>query len=452
MSKTYKIKKGLNIPLKGNAEKVLNNAGRSREYAIKPPDFYGVVPKMLVQKGEQVKVGSPLFYNKYNEMVIFTSPVSGVFKGVVRGEKRRIMEVRIDASEEDDYMDFGSADPKNISSDRIIEKLLSSGLWATIRQRPYSIIANPEDRPKSIFISAFDTSPLAPDMDFLVNGQEESFQTGLYALAQLTEGKVHLSINEKDNLSEAFTNAKNVQINKFTGPHPAGNVGIQIHHIDPLNPGEVVWYIDVQNVIMIGRLFRKGIYDPRKIIAVTGSEIIKPRYWRIIQGASIKNLMENNLIMDEDHLRFISGNVLTGSKIRRDGFVGFYDSQVTVIPESNKPEFLGWLFPGINKYSTSGTFLSSFTPWKKHRIDTKLHGGNRAFVLTGKYEKVLPMDIYPVQLLKAIMINDIELMEKLGIYEIAPEDFALCEFICPSKIEVQTIIREGLDNLLKENS
>lgn len=451
MSKTIKLRKGLNIPLKGEAEKILNTAERSSLYAIKPPDFHGIVPKLLVKEGEKVKAGSPLFYNKYDEKIIFTSPVSGKFKEIVRGEKRKILEVIIEADYEDSYIDFGKEDPSDLSKDDIIEKLLQSGLWSTVTQRPYSVIANPKDTPKAIFVSAFDTSPLAPDFDFILNGQEETFQTGLNVLKKLTSGKVHLSINQPKTFNKGLTNAKNVEVHKFKGPHPAGNVGIQIHHIDPINSGEIVWCVDFQNVIILGRLFEKGIYDARKIINITGSEILKPRYWRIIQGASIQNLVENNLTTDNyESLRFISGNVLTGSKISKDGFVGFYDSQVTVIPEGNNPDFLGWLLPKISKYSASRTMPSFLNPWKKYRINTNLNGGERPFVVTGKYEKVLPMDILPVQLLKAIIINDIELMEKLGIYEVAPEDFALCEFICTSKIEAQSIIRDGLDKLQKE--
>ncbi len=454
MSKTtIKLKKGLNIPLKGEAEKILNTAERSGLYAIQPPDFHGIVPKMLVKEGENIKAGSPLFYDKNNEKIIFTSPVSGKFKEIIRGEKRRILEVRVKADQDDDYLDFGAADPKNLNHEDIMNKLLASGLWSTIRQRPYSVIANPDDKQKAIFVSAFDSAPLAPDFDFLIDGQEDEFQTGLDVLKKLTKGKVHLSINEKRTMRRALTHARNVEVHKFTGPHPSGNIGVQIHHIDPVNIGDIVWYVDFQNVIMLGRLFKNGIYDGRKIIALTGSEVKRPRYWRVIQGASVENLLKNNLSTeDSSSLRFISGNVLTGSKIYKEGFIGFYDSQVTVIPEGNKPEFMGWLLPKPSKYSATRTLFSWLMPWKKYRLDTNLNGGNRAFVLTGFYEKVLPMDILPMQLIKAIMINDIELMEKLGIYEVAPEDFALCEFICPSKTEMQSIIRDALDNIQKEFS
>ncbi len=453
MSKTIKIRRGLNIPLKGLAEKILNNAERSDTYAIKPTDFHGLVPKLLVEEGEEVKAGSPLFYNKYDERIILTSPVSGRFTEIVRGEKRKILEVRIKPDQQDDYVDFGSADPKSLDREKVVGKLLASGLWAAIKQRPYSVIANPDDKPKAIFVSAFDSAPLAPDLDFIINGQEKTFQTGLNVLTKLTNGKVHLSINENRTLNRALTHAKGVEIHRFSGPHPAGNVGIQIHHIDPINSGDIVWHIDLQSLIMIGRLFENGIYDGRKVIALTGSEVLKPRYWRIIQGASIEKLMEKNLTTeDTSSLRFISGNVLTGTKIYREGFVGFYDAQVTVIPEGNKPEFMGWLIPKLNKYTATRTLFSHLMPWKRYRLDTNMNGGNRPFVITGQYEKVLPMDILPVQLVKAIIINDIELMEKLGIYEVAPEDLALCEFVCTSKTEVQTLIRQGLDTLQKEFS
>lgn len=451
MSNPIKIKKGLNIPLLGEAEKILNTAPRSASYSVCPPDYHGLTPKMLVKEGDKVKAGTPLFFDKYNEKIIFTSPVSGTFTDLVRGEKRKILRVTIDADPFDDYIKLSSGDPLQMSREQVVENILSSGLWPAIQQRPYSVIANPSQTPKAIFVSAFDSAPIAPDLDFIVNGQEDFFQTGLNALTRLTDGKVHLSVNAETTLSKAFLNAKNVTIHHFTGPHPAGNVGIQIHHIDPINKGELAWHIDVQHIIMIGKLFENGIYDASKIIALTGSEVLNPRYYKVVSGARIEDIIANNLRVEADtRKRFVSGNVLTGTAVPKGNYLRFYHNQITVIPEGDKPEILGWIAPNLDKFSLSRSFPAFLTPWRKYRHNTNIRSGERPFVVTGLYEKVLPMDIMPMQLLKSIMINDIDMMERLGIYEVAPEDFALCEYVCPSKIDIQDTIREGLDVLMKE--
>ncbi len=453
MSKTIKIKKGLNIPLQGAAEKVLSNAPRSAQYSVCPTDFHGLTPKMLVKEGEKVKAGTPLFFDKYNEKIIYTAPVSGTFSDLIRGEKRRILKVTIAADAADDYVDFGKADPLSLSRDQVVEKLLLSGLWPSIRQRPFSVVANPQITPKAIFVSAFDTAPLAADMDFILSGQEGEFQTGLNALTKLTNGKVHLSVNAEQTFNKGFLEAQNVELHNFSGPHPAGNVGIQIHHIDPIDKGDVVWYLGVQHIIMIGRLFEKGIYDASKIIALTGSEVIKPQYLRVISGAKAVDATSQNLRSQSDNpIRLISGDVLSGLQITEHDYLRFYDNMITAVPEGNEAEAFGWITPGFSKFSISRSFPAFLMPNKKYRLTTKMHGGERPFVITGLYEKVLPMEILPLQLLKSIMINDIDLMEKLGIYEVAPEDFALCEYVCPSKIDIQDTIREGLDIIMEEFS
>ena len=448
MLKTIRLRKGLNIRLKGTAEKIFIKTARTEFFAIKPPDFHYITPKMEVKVNDKVKVGSILFHDKYRPDILFSSPVSGVVEEIKRGERRRILEVIIKADEKDEFIDFGKADPVSISKEDIINKLLKSGLWPFIRQRPYGIIANPADTPKSIFISAYNSAPLAPDCDYVVTGEEKSFQTGIYALSKLTNGKIHLNVNGKYPPSPVYAKAKNVQLNSFIGKHPAGNVGVQIHHIDPINKGDIVWYLYPQDVITIGRFFKKGIYDTNRIVALTGSEVEKPRYFKTSMGACIKEIIKDNI--KSDNVRFISGDVLTGTKIIADGFLSFYDTQLTVIPEGNQYEMFGWLLPGFKKFSISRTFLSWLMPDRKYTVNTNLHGGKRAFVITGEYEKVLPMDIYPMQLLKAIMVEDIDKMEQLGIYEVIEEDFALCEFVCPSKTEIQSIIRKGLDLIKKE--
>jgi Na+-transporting NADH:ubiquinone oxidoreductase subunit A len=448
MEEVIKLRKGYNINLKGKAEKIFIQSDPSETYAVKPIDFPGIFPKLTIQVDHDVKAGSPLFFNKYNSDVLFTSPVSGKVIAINRGERRRILEVVIQADKEIRYVSFLKADPKDLNREQIIKNLLKSGLWPFIRQRPYHIIANPEDEPKAVFISAFDTAPLAPDYDFALKNDGQYFQTGLDALSKLTSGKVHLSLNGTYPPNKIFSEAKNVELHYFSGPHPAGNVGVQIHHIDPINKGDLVWIVNAQDVVTIGRLFGKGIYDASRIVALTGSEIKYPRYYKTMNGASVSNLVEKNV--ENGKLRYISGNVLTGLKIPKDGFIGFYDSQITVIPEGDYYEFLGWGLPGFKKYSVSRSFFSWLTPKKEYSVDTNLKGGRRAFVMTGQYEKVLPMDIYPVQLIKAILVEDIDLMENMGIYEVAEEDFALCEFVCTSKTEVQSIIRQGIDLLIRE--
>jgi Na+-transporting NADH:ubiquinone oxidoreductase subunit A len=449
MSDVIKIRKGLDIKLSGEADKQLTEVSPVL-VALKPPDFNGVFPKLFVKEGNAVKAGTPVFFDKYRENIIFTSPVSGTIKEVFRGPKRKMLRIVIEPDGKMNYETFGKGDPNDMSREQITEKLLKSGVWANIRQRPYSIIANPDDKPKSIFISAFDSSPLAPDYGFIVEKNRQAFQTGLNALAKLTTGKIHLNVWAEETTSTVFMEAQNVQINRFSGPHPVGNVGIQIHHLDPVNKGEIVWYLNPQAVTTIGKLFMEGIHDASKIIALTGSETKKPEYLRVIGGTSLPPLIRGRV--KGSNVRFISGNVLTGTKIEPEGYLGFYDNQLTVIPEGNYYEFLGWSMPRFDKFSFSRTFFSWLTPNKQYKLDTNLNGGHRAFVITGLYEKVFPMDIYPMQLLKAIMVKDIDLMEQLGIYEVDEEDFALCEFIDPSKTEMQAIVREGLDMIHKEMS
>ena len=448
MSKIIKIKKGLDIKLKGAAEKIISNVQPSPTFAVKPTDFPGVVPKLLARPGDRVKAGTILFFDKSRPDVKFSSPVSGELKAVNRGERRRILEVVVEADGKNEYEDFGAADPGNLDREQIVKKIQDAGLWPSIRQRPYAVIARSQSEPKAIFISGFDTAPLSPDMDFVVKGNNSAFQTGINVLNKLTAGEVHLSLNADYPASDVFTQANGVTLHHFKGPHPAGNPGVQIHHIDPVNKDEVVWYIQPQEVIMIGRLFEQGTYDASKIMAITGSEVKKPRYFKVLSGTSIEPFVLENV--NQGELRYISGNALTGSRINKIGYLGYYDSQVTVLPEGNYFEMFGWILPGFKKLSVSRSFPSWLTPGREYKVDTNLKGGERPFVVTGEYEKVLPMKIYPMHLLKAILVDDIEKMEQLGIFEVAEEDFALCEFICPSKTEIQSIIRQGIDLMIKE--
>jgi Na+-transporting NADH:ubiquinone oxidoreductase subunit A len=450
MSKEIRLKKGLNIKLVGEADKVYASVKPTAKYVVKPTDFHGLTPKLTVKVGDKVKAGTVVFFDKYDEKIKFCSPVSGEVTAIVRGTKRRILEVVINAEAEISYETFTPFTAESLSREQIIDSMLKAGVWPFVRQKPYDIIANPTDMPKAIFISTFNSAPLTIDNDFALYGMDELFQKGLNFIVKLTTGKTHLNIDGNTNPSKVFTEAKGVEINKISGVHPAGNVGVQMHHIDPINKGEVVWYLEPQDVITIARLFTEGKYDVSRIIVLGGSQIQKPRYYRIISGSSITNLLADNL--KEGDNRVISGDVLSGQQIDENGTLGFYHTTITAIEEGKEQEFLGWILPGMHKFSASKTFLSWLTPSKKYALNANMHGEERAYVMTGEYEKVLPMDIYPTQLIKACMIEDIELMENLGIYEVAPEDLALCEFVCTSKIEVQSIIRHGLDLVRKENS
>ncbi len=448
MSEIIKIKRGLDIKLQGKADKTVSQDAISGLYAIKPTDFIGLTPKLIVNEGDLVKAGTPLFFDKNRPEVKFVSPVSGKVVEVSRGERRKILAVIIESDGKNDFLKFATASPADLSREKITEALLESGMWPMIIQRPYGVIADPTKKPKAVFISGFDTAPLAPDLNFLMKDSEKAFQTGINALKKLTEGKVHLSLPANSEVCPAFAKAVNIEVHYFSGPHPAGNVGIQIHHIDPLNKAEEVWVVSPQNVAAIGKLFLEGVFDNSVTIALTGSEVLKPSYYKVVRGTSVLGLFKDNLTGKE--LRYISGDVLSGTRISKDGFLGFYDNQISVIPEGNYYDFLGWALPGLDKYSTSRSFFSWLTPSKKYALDTNLKGGERAFVMTGEYEKVLPMDIYPVMLIKAILAEDIDKMEQLGIYEVVEEDMALCEFVCTSKTEVQSILRKGLDLMKKE--
>ena len=444
MAGTIKIRKGVDIKLKGVADKVLNSASYDT-VAIKPTDFHGVTPKLLVKEGAEVKAGTPLFFDKYNEQVKFCSPVSGEVAAIVRGDKRKILEVKILADKETRYESFS---PSSDSKEHVTNALCEAGLWPFIKRRPYDVIARPDETPKAIFISAFDTNPLAADYDFALHGMESEFQAGLDAISKLTTGKVHLNVHSERTTSSQFKSAKGVSINEFSGPHPSGNVGVQMHHIDPINKGDVAWVIDPFGVIAIGRLFKTNKLDLSRTISVAGSMVKKPRYEKTVVGASVKGMLSGNL--EEGGKRVISGNALTGNRISEEGYLGFYANCITVIPEGDHHQFLGWIAPNFDKFSLSRTFFSWLQPNKRYDLDTNMNGEPRAFVVTGQYEAVFPMDIYPQQLVKATMIEDIEQMEGLGIFEVAPEDFALAEYSCTSKMPLQQIMREGLDLVQKE--
>ncbi len=446
MSNVIKIKRGLDIPLVGTAEKVYTQVALPELFAIKPTDFQGLTPKVMARVGDKVKAGTVLFVDKQHPEIKFVSPVSGELKAVNRGERRLLLEMVVESDGKMEHEDFGKSDVKSMSREQVVSKLLEAGAWPYFKQRPYNVVANPTVTPKAIFVSTFDTAPMAPDYEFIVTGQEDEFQAGIEVLKALAP-KVYLGVHA-DSSSKPFNKATGIEVTAFSGKHPAGNVGVQIHHTSPINAGEVVWTIQPQEIIAIGKLFSKGEHDFSRIVVVTGSEVKKPSYVRTILGCSVANILKNNV--ESDNVRVISGNVLTGSTITADGYLGFYHSQLTVIPEGNHHEFLGWALPGFGKYSTSRTFFSWLCGKKEYRLDTNLHGGPRTFVVSNELDKVMPMDVLPEFLFKAILAKDIDQMEQLGIYEVVEEDVALCEFVSTSKMNLQTILRNGINLMIKE--
>jgi len=445
MSKDIRIKRGLSLRLEGAAEKELVKAPRSKTYAIKPPDFHTVVPKMVVKEGAKLLAGDEIFYSKYTDQIRFTTPVSGVLKEIKRGDKRRILEVIIEADAEDAYRDFGKLDASKAEAKDVKEKILESGCGAFIYQRPYDIVADPKDTPKAIFISAVTTAPLAADKGFIIKDKVAAFQEGINALRKLTPGKVHVSVD--DSSAEYLKNIQGVELHHVKGEHPAGNVGIQIHKIDPINRGEFVWTVGVEDVAIIGNVFLTGELRADRTIAVTGSEAKDRKYYQTTIGANVADLIGQA----PDGVRIISGDVLTGTQLSNNQYVGFFENEVTLIPEGDNYRMFGWLpFTYNNIHSNSHTSLSWLFPKRKFTPTTNLNGEERALVVTGEMEEVLPMDIYPMQLIKACMAGDIEKMENLGIYEVAPEDFALVEYVNTSKIEIQEVIRLGLDLMITE--
>ncbi|PTX63548.1 Na+-transporting NADH:ubiquinone oxidoreductase subunit A [Kordia periserrulae] len=447
MSKDIRIKKGLDIKLVGEAEKTTVAAKASSYYAIKPEDFHSIIPKMLVKVGHKVKAGEALFHSKLDETLLFPSPVSGEVSEIVRGAKRKILEIRILADATQTHHDFGKKDVANMSGDEVKEHLLAAGCWPFIKQRPYAVIANPTKSPKAIFVSGYDSAPLAADLDYTLAGKEEELLAALTALTKLTEGSVHVVTKKGGN--SPLANVAGTTSHTVSGPHPAGNVGTHINKIDPVNKGEVVWTVAAKDLVIIGELLLTGKFNATRTIAVTGSQITKPQYVTAIAGASIKDIVADNINLD--NTRVISGNVLSGRNEGADGALGFYDNQITAIPEGDDYEFFGWNKPVFDKVSVSRAFTFSWlNPKKKYDLTTNTNGEHRAFVTTGTYEEVFPLDIYPMQTLKACMYADLDEMEALGMYEVAPEDFALTEFVCVSKQPHQKIIREGLDLMLKE--
>jgi len=444
MANVIKLCKGLDINLKGKAAAEVISAQPSKVYGLVPDAFYGVKPKVTVKEGDMVKAGDALFVDKLHPEVKFASPVSGKVLLVERGERRKVLSIQVEADAKQQYADFGKGVPAD--GKKVLETLLNSGLFGYIMQRPYAVTACPADTPKAIFVSAISDMPLAADFEFVVKGQEADFQTGIDALSKMA--KVYLGVKPGSKLE----GTKNAEVTVFQGKCPAGNVGVQINHISPVNKGEVVWTLGAEEVIFVGRLFNTGHVDLTRIYAVAGSEVKAPKYVKALVGTRISDLLEGNLNTDKT-VRVIDGNPLTGMKSSLDSFVCAHTTEVTVIPEGvDTHELFGWISPRLNEFSVSRSYFSWLMPKKEYTIDARVKGGHRHMIFSGEYDSVFPMDIYPEQLVKAIIAGDIDRMEALGIYEVAPEDFAVAEFVDSSKVELQRIVREGLDMLRKENA
>ena len=450
MVNVIKLRKGLDINLKGKAELVRIDLNSNGSYALQPADFVGIVPKVVVKEGDYVKAGDALFVSKACPNVRFSSPVSGCVEAVVRGERRKVLCVKVKADAEQVFVDYGKKDPEQMTAGQVIDSLLEAGIFGYIDQLPYAVSASPEDKPQAIVVSVLRDKPLALDFEFELKGQEADFQAGLTALSRVA--KVFLGIGRRQT-STALTAAKNVEINVFDGPCPAGNAGVQVNHLCPVNKGEVVWTVDPTVVLFIGRLFNTGHVNLTRTVAFVGSEVKRPACVDMLVGQELATLLSNNL-KEGRHVRIINGNVLTGIVTDKDGWLGAHSSEVTVIPEGdNVDELAGWIMPRLQQFSTSRSYFSWLLGRKKeYDIDARVKGGERHMIMSGEYERVFPMNIYPEYLIKAIIAGNIDKMEQLGIYEVAPEDFALAEFVCSSKMELQRIVRQGLDMLRKENS
>ena len=447
MANVIKLHKGLNINLKGRAAEQKIQLKSNGKYALMPDDFEGVTPKVVVKEGEKVQAGDALFVNKQYPEVKFASPVSGTVSAVVRGERRKVLCVKVDADAQQSFVDFGKKDVTKLDGKAVIDALLEAGIFGYVNQLPYAVSTNPSVMPKAIFVSALRDKPLAADFEFEVKGQEADFQTGITALSKIA--KTYLGVG----VGSALENVKDAEVNIFNGKCPAGNVGVQVNHIDPVNKGEVVWTIgDPTVVLFIGRLFNTGKVDLRRTVALCGSEIKNPAYVDMLVGEELSTLLSNSYDAQKS-VRIINGNVLTGKPTTKEGFLGAHSSEITVIPEGNDAdEVLGWILPRFNQFSVSRSYFSWLCGKKSYALDARIKGGERHMIMSGEYDKVLPMDIYGEYLIKAIITGDIDRQEALGIYEVSPEDFALAEFVDSSKLELQRIVREGLNVLRKENA
>ena len=447
MANVIKLRKGLDINLQGKAEEKIIQLKSNGRYALVPDDFEGVTPKVVVKEGDKVKAGDALFINKQYPEVKFASPVSGTVTAVARGERRKVLCIQVEADAQQEYVDYGKKDVTRMDGQQVVDALLEAGIFGYINQLPYAVSTNPSVLPKAIFVSALRDKPLASSFEFEAKGQEQDFQTGLTALSKIA--KTYLGCG----MHSSFENYKDVEATVFDGPCPAGNVGVQVNHLDPVNKGEVVWTIgDPTVVLFIGRLFNTGKVNLTRRVALCGSEVKAPAYVDMLVGEELSTLLSNSYDSDH-HVRIINGNVLTGKVTTKDGYLGAHSSEITVIPEGDDAdEMLGWILPRLKQFSVNRSYFSWLLGNKRYALDARIKGGERHMIMSGEYDRVLPMDIYGEYLIKAIIAGDIDRQEALGIYEVSPEDFALAEFVDSSKLELQRIVREGLNILRKENA
>ena len=447
MANVIKLHKGLDIHLQGKAEEKLIQLKSNGQYALVPDDFEGVTPKVVVKEGDIVKAGDALFVNKQYPEVKFASPVSGKVVEVVRGERRKVLCVKVQADAEQEFVDFGKKDVGTLTGEQVVNALLEAGIFGYINQLPYAVSTNPSVLPKAIFVSALRDKPLAGDFEFEVQGQEQDFQTGITALSKIAKTYLGVGVGSK------LEGIKDAEVNIFDGKCPAGNVGVQVNNIDPVNKGEVVWTIgDPTVVLFIGRLLNTGKVNLSRRVALCGSEVKNPAYVDMLVGEELSTLLSNSYDASKN-VRIINGNVLTGRPTTKEGFLGAHTSEITVIPEGNDAdEMLGWILPRFKQFSVNRSYFSWLCGKKDYALDARIKGGERHMIMSGEYDKVLPMDIYGEYLIKAIIAGDIDRQEQLGIYEVSPEDFALAEFVDSSKLELQRIVREGLNILRKENA
>ncbi len=445
----FSIKKGKNLKIKGSVSYETVDLPLPKQVAVMPPNFKGLKSRLAVKVDDVVKVGSPVITDKSIEGLLVSSPVSGKVVAINRGAKRSLLEVVIETDnlqETISFLNSPSSDASSYSSDQIKKTMLESGLWAVLRQRPFSKIANPSDKPKSLFIHAMNTEPLAADIDYIMEDKDIEYQFGIDILKKLVGVNIHQCIDAQSK-AKALKEAKNVETHTFSGPHPAGNIGTHIHCVDPIGKGDVVWFIEVQDVLRVAQLFQKGTYPVERTVAISGEGAKNRVYTKTIVGTPLSSLLQGS---DLQNMRCISGSVLTGRNVGKNGYLGFYDSQVTIIPEGGSRKLLGWLVPGFNNYTFSRTYASAFTGKKDFSLDADKNGSDRAIVLNHLYDELNALDIMTYFLLKSVISEDIEESEKLGILECDEEDFALCTFACPSKIDVGGIIQSGLEIIEKE--
>lgn len=448
MIRKIETHKGLDISLLGKAQLHTGAVASASEYALVPDDFVGVVPKVVVKEGDKVLAGDALFVNKNYPEVKFASPVSGTVKAVVRGERRKVMSVVVSADDTLEYHDFGKLDLATANADKVKTLLLEAGLFGYIRQLPFAVSTTPDTTPKAIFVSAFRDMPLAADFEFELGGQEADFQAGITALAKIAQ--VNVGIGKQSNNS-LWNNLKDAEVTRFVGPCPAANVGVHVNHLNPVNKGEVVWTVDPVAVLFIGRLINTGKVDLKRTVAIAGAEVERPEYVDALVGTPLSSLLIGRVKQSES-VRIINGNPLTGKRSSMEGYLGAHTSEVTVIPEGNDAdEMLGWILPRFKQFSASRSYFSWLCGKRSYNLDARIKGGQRHMIMSGEYDRVLPMDIYGEYLIKAIITGDIDRQEQLGIYEVSPEDFAVAEFVDSSKLELQDIVRKGLDILRKES-